>query len=299
MRRTIGIPVALLLTAGAAQAQIFDFHSGFWLNLHQLLWHEATAKDAAPSASPEWRAAIEYYARNVVQKDPIRGEMAAVNSRLSAAGSATEPPVELDPALTAVLGKVAAAYRREKWPRHDRANREWIAAVEPLLAKYGDAIRKDVARAYQTEWPPGSIRVDVSAYAGPVGAYTTNEPSHITVSSTDPGYQGEAALEMLFHESSHTIDEKVREAFDKELAARRMLFRRRGFAHAVLFYTAGELTRRRLADYQMYGVRNGIFQNGWPGSLPVLEKDWKPYLDGRVDLQAAVRAIVEDYGVPR
>ena len=42
-----------------------------------------------------------------------------------------------------------------------------------------------------------------------------------------------------------------------------------------------------------------MFVDGWPESLPVLEKDWKPYLEGRTDLTSAVRAVVTGYGVPR
>jgi hypothetical protein len=47
----------------------------------------------------------------------------------------------------------------------------------------------------------------------------------------------------------------------------------------------------------MYGVRKGMFVDGWTESLPVLEKDWKPYLDGRTDLTAAVRAVVAGYRI--
>ena len=50
--------------------------------------------------------------------------------------------------------------------------------------------------------------------------------------------------------------------------------------------------------YEQYGVRNRVLEQGWPGGLEVLEKDWKPYLEGKVGLEAAVRAMVEDYGVP-
>ena len=69
--------------------------------------------------------------------------------------------------------------------------------------------------------------------------------------------------------------------------------------HAVLFYTAGEIARRYLPGHEMYGVRNRIFVDGWPESLPVLERDWKPYLDGRIDLTSAVGAVVAGYGIPK
>jgi hypothetical protein len=122
---------------------------------------------------------------------------------------------------------------------------------------------------------------------------------HITISSADASYQGPNAFEMLFHEASHGFSEKVSDALDKELRAQGKLFRRRRFDHAVIFYTAGELARRHLGTYEPYAIRYGIYDRAWEGALPVLEQDWKPYLDGKIDFEAAVRAMVKDYGVPR
>jgi hypothetical protein len=298
MRRWIG----LLICAGACGAQpaIFEFHSGFWANLHQFLCEEATASKPAPSDSPEWRDAVQYYRREVINHDHLGDEAATWNNLLSAAGSAVElPTAGLDPGLAATLKRAAAVYRREWWLQHERSNLAWIEAVEPLIAKYGSAIKKDIGRAYAVDWPAAPIRVDVSAHASQYGAYTTTDPAHITISSSDPEYQGRASLEMLFHEASHTLDEKLRLALKNELDSRGKHFRRRSFDHAILFYTAGETTRRYLTGYEPYGIRNGIVERGWPGSLPVLEKDWKPYLEGKVDLATAVHAVVEDYGVPK
>ncbi len=306
MKRIILLP-AILLLMGHAPAQttagqrtIFEFHSGFWINLHQFLIHQAAAPNPTESDSPEWRDAIAYYRREMPQDDLLKPGAAALNNRLSAAGSADELPLAgIDATLAAILTKAAPVYRRAWWPDHNRSNLSWIDAAKPLIEKYGASMSKDIAAAYQTPWPQQPIRVDVCAYAGPVGAYTTVEPTHITVSSTDTGYQGDAALEMLFHESSHSLDEKLQTELQRELNARGLLFKRRGFSHAVLFYTAGEITRKYLPGYQPYGVRHRILENGWPGSLPVLEKDWKPYLDGHADLPSAVRAIVTDYSVPK
>jgi hypothetical protein len=290
------------LTAWAQQQTrpelaLFEFHSGFWLNLHQFLCHEAAA--AAPASdAPEWREAVDYYRREIAGRDLLSADSAALNNRLSAA-PADHPPAGLDPPLAAVLARAAPLYRRDWWPQHDRSSRAWIDAVQPLLARHGDAVRHDVAAAYRVEWPAAPIRTDVSAFAGPVGGYTTETPAHITISSTDPSYQGPAALEMLFHESLHTLDAPMVAALETERKARGLLFRRRGFDHAVLFYTAGEIVRRYIPGYEPYGIRNGVLEKGWEGALAVLEKDWKPYLDGRAEFGAAVRAMVADYGVPR
>ena len=305
MRAWMGFLAVALIGAGACRSAgkeqaIFEFHSGFWVNLHQFLCHEATAKDPARSDSPQWQAAVDYYRREVVTHNEKSHELTDVNNRLSAAGSAAELPVEgLDPDLAASLAKAAAIYRAGWWPEHNRSNLAWIDAVRPLIEKYGAAIQKGIATAYRIDWPAAPIRTDVSAYASAYGAYTTTSPAHITISSTDASYQGMASLEMLFHEASHTLDEKLDAALAQELGARGKLFRRRGFEHAIIFYTAGEITRRSVAGYEPCGIKNGVMERGWPGGLAVLEKDWKPYLEGQIDLAAAVEAVVADYGVAK
>ena len=304
MRLRLAVLAAILIYPGVCTAQstpaIFEFHSGFWINLHQFLIHQATAADAAPSDPPEWRDAVSAYHRLIARQDLMDPAGQAMNNRLAEAGSVADLPSDgLDPEVRAVLSRAAPVYRSHWWPEHNRSDLAWIDAIRPLLAKYGASMSKDIAAAYQAPWPAAPIRVDVAAFAGPHGAYTTLEPTHITISSTDKGYQGDAALEMLFHESSHSLDEKLRAALEKERLARGLVFKRRGFSHAVLFYIAGEITRRYLPGYEMYGIRNRIFADGWPESLPVLEKDWKPYLDGRRDLASAVRAVVAGYGIPK
>src|SRR5207253_1491030 len=50
--------------------------------------------------------------------------------------------------------------------------------------------------------------------------------------------------------------------------------------HAVLFYTTGELVRQREPTLNPYAIRYGMWENNWPDSLAVMEKDWKPFLEG-------------------
>ena len=59
-------------------------------------------------------------------------------------------------------------------------------------------------------------------------------------------------------------------------------------------YTAGHFAEIEMPGYTQFGITGGIFDRGWPGALPVLEKDWKPYLDGQIDLKTAIRNLVRD-----
>lgn len=307
MKKFLLVLLVTTIPVAADDSTIFEFHSNFWVNLHHFLYEQALAKEPVTSDSKEWRAAVDYYRTNVVKHDLLEEEMGRVNQRLAEAenarslqgsslqGSNVTPP----PDWIAALEAAAPVYRVQWWPEHNRGNLAWIEAAKPLVAKYGPALTKEVAAAYQTEWPAQPIRLDVAEYASWAGAYTMRYPTHITMSSTNPIYRGDSLVEMLFHESSHALDDKMSDALTAEAAAQKKVFKRRNFSHAVLFYTAGELASRHLNGYTQVGIKEGILERGWPGALAVIEQDWKPYLDGKIDLATAARRMVADYGVPR
>jgi hypothetical protein len=102
---------------------------------------------------------------------------------------------------------------------------------------------------------------------------------------------------MLFHEASHTTFSKIFQTMGSEAKAQNKLYRRRDLWHAVLFYTVGTMVERRIPGYTQYAVKNGLFERSWPGVPEMLEKDWKPYLDGKIDMITAIRRMITDYGV--
>jgi hypothetical protein len=293
------LALALLACLHAADSQsTFDFHSNFWVNLHHFLYEQAAAKSPEPSDSPHWQAALNLYRGEIVKSELLSRDIAGINTALSRVEDTQSLKGSgISDDLAGVLEKAAVVYRTRWWPQHNRANLAWIQSATPLVAKYEDAMKKELAGAYQTPWPSEPIRTDVAEYASWAGAYTTLEPTHITISSTDPG--NAAALETLFHEASHAMIQKVIEVLNAELDSQNRLFQRRAVWHAVLFYTTGEFARRHLGDYTPYAIKNGVYDRGWPGVVPILEQDWKPYLDGKIDLATAAHRLVADYGVPR
>ncbi|MGB6945460.1 MAG: hypothetical protein WBE37_23890 [Bryobacteraceae bacterium] len=285
---------------GARADSTFEFHSGFWVNLHHFLYEQAGSQTPLADDSPAWQRALEYYRREVVKRNLLSDEAATINNRLSGLDNA--PALRdsgLPPGLIAALEAAAPIYKARWWPDHDRANRAWIAAVTPLVSKYSESLKKELAAAYQTGWPAAPIRTDVTEYASFAGAYTTLDPTHITVSSINPGNQGDAALEVLFHEASHAMVGKIRTALEDEASRQHKLLRRRDFWHALLFYTTGEIVEQHRNGYVPYAVKNGLYNRAWPGAPEVLDADWKPYLDGKIDLAAAVHRLVLDYGAQR
>jgi len=315
---------------------VFELHSGFWLNLHHFLYEQARLREqestsrgkvvgAAPNSSTAvnrgsdsgaWQAAVNYYAKNLARRDLLVDEgMVLINDRLAdletcadLSGRASPSCLSgLAPPLVAALEEAAPLYRQRWWPDHDRRNRDWIESVAPLIRRTGLPLAEELASVYQSKWQSDPIRVDVSVYAGPFGAYTSLEPTHITVSSTDPRNQGLAAFEILFHESSHALATSVQEAIvtachDRDIPIPRDLW------HALIFYTTGEVVRRTAAEgklnlpgsvpenkpasYTPYARRNGLYTRGWENYQRVLENYWQPYLDGKTDFNHSINAVV-------
>jgi len=73
-----------------------------------------------------------------------------------------------------------------------------------------EALAPRVAAGYGAQWPAERTVVDVVAYANWAGAYTTNDPTHVTVSSTDSRLEGAGALEILFHEVDESDSDLMR-----------------------------------------------------------------------------------------
>lgn len=301
----------------------FEFHSGFWLNLHHFLYEQALSRKrsggpvqaASWAASPEgklsperqrlWDAALDYYASEFIKRDFVFDEgMIVMNDRLSESEGAPDLSKSgLGGDLVTILEGVEPAYRAHWWPKHDRANRLWIAVATPLVQQFGRTLVKELAAAYKANWPAEVIRVDVAEYANWAGAYTTfgsGEKVHTTICSTDPGNQGFSSLELLFHEASHRMvgprNGAVATTIAREARAKNKS-EPDGLWHAIIFYTAGELTRRSLNehgvnDYTPIAYR-GLYARAWPKLQRPLELHWQPYLDGKVDFDKAVANIID------
>jgi hypothetical protein len=320
---------ARLAQQGAEKAPVpvFEFHSGFWVNLHHFLYQQARAHKSpggtgtdTPASTDSltadekrgWATALNYYSNGFAERDLLfNGDMVLINDRLAemetcadlSGHGVRECASGLRPELITALEQAAPVYRAHWWPQHDRANRAWIAAVGPLVRQFGARLAQELAAAYESNWPSGLLRVDVVNYGGPNGAYTTLEPAHITISGADPRNQGPSALEIVFHEASHTLAGAVRDAIARECRQRGKPIPR-DLWHALLFYTTGEMVKRALrtpaaanapaaaTNYTPYAFRNGLYDRGWSTYERALELYWQPYLDGRADFGNAVARLV-------
>ena len=256
---------------------VFEFHSGFWVNLHHFLYHEARARQAAkdlhdagnksstpvlrqtpgstvslsPAEQKAWDDALAYYTANYTMKDmQVNIDLVLLKDQLGDFEDCDEltgkKKLSCDAGLPgkegAVLESVAAIYRAHWWPDHNRANRRWVVRVAPLVREQGEGLSELLAQIYQSKWPKEKIRVDVCAYANSAGAYTTLDPLHVTISSIDPRNQGPEALGVLFYESSHGLAVAVQNAISRECRQREKPIPR-NLWHALIYYTTSEEIR--------------------------------------------------------
>ncbi|HEY8019566.1 MAG TPA: hypothetical protein VIH93_00600 [Thermoanaerobaculia bacterium] len=295
----------------------FELRSSFWVNLHHFLYQQALPAASGAGPAPEraggdqalgpeerkaWSESLEFYRASITPHDLSEREMRHTEYLLADVADAAQPSRStLEPKLAAALERAAPAYRAHWWAAHDRANRFWISVVTPMVQQLGGRIMGQIAAAYGTSWPPTPILVDVAVYANWAGAYTTlGDPMHTIISSTDPTYQAFAAFEMLFHEASHTLVDgrngRIPRTIERECLAQKKAIPR-DLTHAIIFYTAGELARRDLADagvagYVPYAERNGLWGRSWPRYKASLERFWLPYLDGKSELDGAIAQLV-------
>lgn len=301
---------------------LFDFHSGFWINLHHFLYLEAlsrgpqkgprpavvTEEDAAVLGSlsaqerAAWNDAVNYYANSVISRDLLFDrDMGIVKNEIEdAEDSADLPQLDIPADLRTALRKAAPIYRTHFWKNHDQENRRWIAQLQPLVENYGEKLKNSLVEIYGEPWPDQLVRVDVTIYAGQFGAYTTNGPTRPTICSRDSASQSAAALEVVFHETSHGMIEKVADAIsaaEAEVNARnpKAPFHAGKLWHAVLFYTTGEEVAEQIPGYVPYADKNGLWTRAWPGPVrSLIEQDWKPHFNGSVTLSAAIGKLISD-----
>lgn len=305
-----------------APASIFSFDAdGFWLNLHSFLYvlgraeagladrtrlavtrapseAAATLERAATDEVARWRAAVATYAGGRSRLDAVFDAPLIRSMRaLADLAEGSEPASDaIDGPHREALRAVAPVYRRLFWPDHQRGNREWVARLEPLLARHGQEILGLVTKAYGGTWPSGGYPVRVSAYSNWAGAYSTQDRSHpddgrLLVVSSRAGLQNAEALEIVFHEAMHQWDGAIQPALAD---AARGLGRRAppGLSHAMIFYTAGAAVRRVVPGHVPYAEAHGLWRGPMSQFLPALQKAWQPWLDGATTRESALTELI-------
>ena len=299
------LATAIALTPGCPIAQadaLFSFHSNAWLNPHHILWSKGEGAllppDMPAAERSAWAAGIAFYAP-YSRRNLFDDELIAIKEALrTAEGRTSLDGLRIDSGVRTTLERLMPIYQKHWWPAHDRTNREWIAAVGPLIDRHGAALNQAMTRAYDVTIPDNPVWVDVSVNAGSAGAYEAGPVTHVMMSSLGSGYRAYKGLEMLFHERSH--------AWGRVLA--RTIFAAAEehaikvppqLPRAVLFYTAGELTAREL---KAHGIEYNHFAHPeiytnmcGPDCEDKMAVHWTPHLEGKRSIVESLSALVATF----
>ena len=180
-------------------------------------------------------------------------------------------------------------------PAQFETAKEKLADLNPVI---GGGLVSVGARAYDVTRPDNPVWVDVSVRAHPLGAYEAGPVTHVMISSVDQSYRGYAALEMLFHERSHAWGGVPARAIFAAAQEQGVSVPPQ-LAHAVLFYTAGELTARELKshgiDYTHY-AHPGIYTNMCGASCEArMAIHWTPHLEGKRSIVESLSGLVATF----
>ena len=188
-------------------------------------------------------------------------------------------------------------YRRHWWPRHHAANVAWFEERMAQLRVNEAVLAMRLAAAYGDERPPKRVHVNVTAYSNWTGAYTTNNPDRLTISSRD--YTGLEGLEVLFHEVSHASF--FEQPLFNQLAT---AFRAPGarppgrLFHVIQFVTPAALMRFVLGSERLAGCRSiaerGNSEGASAEQYRVVVRCWTPFLEGKATRTDALGRIATE-----
>ena len=146
------------------------------------------------------------------------------------------------------------------------------------------------------------MRADV-VWVGNWGVnFTTDDPTHATLSSTDPLDQDWSGAEAVFHEFSHILVPTLATRLDEKLGD---AARQNGTLwHAIQFYLTGAVVRDVLASKNVgyspmvYSVPN-LFAGVWRTYRMPIEEAWAPYLQGSYSMEEAIARTVQAVAPPK
>lgn len=312
----MGVPPASEGDCHRAESERFVFHSDPWINLHHFLYEWArNASERQPGdrrravevteraqlgnleerERQSWERALGFYRERLIARDTLFDrELIALRGQLGAIACSAGSPESLDPEIRTVLLEAMPVYRRHWWPGHHAANMAWIQWQSDKLKSYEAALAGRLARAYGGEWPAERIRADVVAYANWSGAYTTNQPNQVTISSVS--YKELEGLELLFHEVSHAsfFEQRLLGQLSTALGQQGADQLDR-LSHVIQFATPPELLRsvlpaEEIAGYRSVGER--VNERGSSRDLHrIVLEHWKPFLDGKIQRAEALDRI--------
>lgn len=270
----------------------FDIHVDKWMALHHFAYHAARSLadkeprglvklDASDRSLLETEAASFASLADAYAPYMYRSILHDEDTRSIAQALVAGPDKLTDPALQQALQDFMPTYEEHFWPRHREASQQVATDLSLLLKQRGAAMARRLTGYFEQDWPAQPIRVDIVPYANWAGAYTDNDPAHITLGANDRDIVA-YAFEMVFHEASHTsplgdsIDAAAEQALrsvglSSDPSASR-------YWHYLLFYASGRAASETLDDPGYVPYADATGKTSLPGAAPyyeALEATWE------------------------
>ncbi len=250
----------------------FVFHVDPWIALHHFAFHfvreelyDLKLRGRVPLMDEDRRALDEEFRAACSALVPayrpyIEGSLLFNPATRGLGVALLEGPGALsDSDVRQALEACMPAYRALFWPRHRRASEALIASLQRDLSQYEEPMAAGLVEIFEGTWPDAPIRVDVTPYANWAGAYTDASPANITLASYDRNSPGAHALEMLFHEASHTNTFSEPLIVATTAALETAGIKNDRLWHYVMFFATGRLAKQMLGeDYVPYSEAHGL-----------------------------------------
>jgi hypothetical protein len=294
-------------------AEHYALRSHAWLNLHHFLYQWAcTEKEErrcasrirvaeksdrpqlSPSEAEAWDQALGAY-RSIADRSLLfDDEMIDVKEILRRKPSVVQESLDTVPlGLGEALRLAMPVYRAHWWSKHNRANQAWIETTATVLQNEERSAVTQMEQVYGGNWPSTPVLVDVGPYANWSGAYTTVRPVHVSMARASLEAGSARALEVVFHEGAHgrymvgPLEETLDAAFSSyDAASPRRLW------HSVIFFVAGEVTRRASfvdkETFEPHWTRiSGFQRSDRAAEFRALEKTLTPLFNQELDRDVA------------
>jgi len=186
------------------------------------------------------------------------------------------------------------------WSGIDSANKAWLNQNKNQIAAMETDIVSELEKIYKTTLPDGKIRVDLSGYATWAGAYSYNDAfCHVVFSTTHKSNQGDLAAEVIFHETSHFLVDKLVTQINAQLKQKQS-DQPSSLWHDMIFYTTGFVLEKyhklKWQKFEPYYVQMK-FQEKFPAfknSIEACRLYWDPYLNGQKGFDESVTLLVNN-----
>lgn len=242
---------------------------------------------------------IRFYKDSLLTKDLLFDSlMRNLNDYLSGENAKQKLKSQWQLSALDVIRSFQPHFAKWYWPAIDSANKAWLNAHKAEISSMENVVVPELERIYKTKLPEEKIRIDLACYATWAGAYSYNDTyNHVIFASQHKSNQGELAAEVVFHETSHFLVDKLMEQI-ATLAKGRHVKKDLDLWHNVIFYTTGHVMEKvyklKWQKFEPYYVQMK-FQDKFPEfktSVDACKLYWDPYMNGQTGFDAALSSMV-------